>query len=183
MAAYAGAMAAALCAMVARLTTGKPKYRDAWEAMDAVIETADSLAVELVRLMDADTDAYNGVVAAFKLSKDGGEEKNARSRAIQDATRRAAEVPLATLKAAAATAPLVEQVVALGNPNCITDAGTAVHLLQTAAMSAAYNVRINLASIKDIEFADECRRQVDELTSAVVSRAALLSEQVDARLG
>jgi formiminotetrahydrofolate cyclodeaminase len=182
-AAYAGAMAAGLCAMVARLTAGKVKYRDAWDAMDAVIAAADRLAERFLQLMEADTDAYNGVVAAFKLPKGDDEEKAARSRAIQDATRRAAEVPLATLKAVSEVVPLAAVVVARGNPNCITDAGTAAHLLQTAAMAAGYNVRINLGGLKDSGFVEECRREVERLTEGITGQVEKIAGEVDTRLG
>jgi formiminotetrahydrofolate cyclodeaminase len=182
-AAYAGAMAAGLCAMVARLTVGKAKYRDAWDAMDSVIAAAEGLGDRFLQLMDADTDAYNGVVTAFRLPKDGDDRKAARSRAIQDATRRAAEVPLATLNAVAELIPLAAEVVTRGNPNCITDAGTAAHLLRTAAMAAGYNVRINLGGLDDSEFVQECRRQVVELTKEVLARVEKIAGEVNDKLG
>jgi formiminotetrahydrofolate cyclodeaminase len=182
-AAFAGAMAAGLCAMVASLTTGKARYRDAWKSMDTVIAAADRLAEEFLRLMDADTDAYNGVVAAFKLPKESEALKSARARAVQEATRRATEVPLATLKAAAAAAPLAAEVISRGNRNCLTDAGSAVLLLRTAAMAAAYNVRVNLLSLEDADYVAACRQEVDRLSTEVISQADRMAGEVAAGLG
>lgn len=182
-AAYAGAMAAGLCAMVGRLTAGKEKYRDMWAAMESMIRAAERLKGHLMELIDADTDAYNSVVTAFRLPKNSTEEKHARDRAIQKATRKAAEVPLATLRAVAEVVPLAASAVTQGNPNCITDAGTSVQLLRAAAMGAAYNVRINLGSLRDAAFVAECRREVDRLIEKVQSEAERLSAEIDRRLG
>ena len=181
-AAYVGSLSAALCAMVARLTVGKKKYEAAWKKMETVIVRADRLSGQLIELMDADTDAYNQVVAAFKLPKETDGDKAARSQAIQAATRQAAEVPLATLRAAAVIMDLIEPVIAQGNPNCITDAGTAVQLLQTASLAAAYNVRINIGSLKDKAFADRCAAEVDESIAGVRKAVARLEARVDAVL-
>jgi len=182
-AAYAGSLSAALCAMVARLTVGKKKYAVVWEKMETVIARADRLSGQLIELMDADTDAYNQVVAAFKLPKETDRDKAARSQAIQTATRHAAEVPLNTLRAAAEIVDLIEPVIAQGNSNCITDAGTAVQLLQTASLAAAYNVRINIGSLKDKAFADRCAAEVDESIAGIRKTVARLEAKVDAALG
>ena len=178
-AALAGSLAAALCAMVARLTVGKKKYETAREAMEAVIPAADGLAARLLSLMDADTAAYNGVVAAFRLPKETDAQKSSRHLAIQAATREAARVPLATLKTVAEIVKLAESVVESGNPNCITDAGTAVQLIETAALAAAYNVRINVGALEDRDFADRCGTEVDATVSDIRRAAARLATLVD----
>ncbi len=182
-AALAGAMAAGLCAMTARLTLGKAGYRDAWEAMEAVAAAADRLAQEFLRLMEADTEAYNGVVAAFRLPKGDEGQKAARARAVQEATRSATEVPLATLRAAAAVAPLAAAAITRGNRNCLSDAGSAVHLLRTAAMAAAYNVRVNLLSLQDGEYVAACRNEVARLTGEILSQVEGMAREVEAGLG
>lgn len=181
-AAYAGAMSAALAAMVARLTVGKKRYQDAGERMAAVIAAADPLSARFVALLDADTAAYNQVVAAFKLPKSTEAEKAARSAAVQQAFKHAAEVPLETLETAARLVELLEAVVSAGNPNCITDAGTAVHLCRTCAHAAAYNVRINLGSIRDAAFVETCSRDMSRHLARVDAAVAQLEKTVDAKL-
>ena len=75
---------------------------------------------ELLALVDEDTAAFNRIMDAFKLPKGTDEEKAARSAAIQDATLYATEVPLRTMKAAAAVFPLVKAMAETGNPNSVS---------------------------------------------------------------
>jgi methenyltetrahydrofolate cyclohydrolase len=181
-AALCGGLSAALCAMVARLTHGKEKYRDGWEAMESLMQQADPLAECFVALMDADTQAYNQVVAAMRLPRETAEEKSARKKAIELANRKAAEVPLETLQHTLKLADHVKEVVEQGNVNCITDAGTAAQLVRTAAYAAAYNVRINLGGIADPVFAATCRTEVALILSRIDASIDEVELMVDAAL-
>ncbi len=180
-AAMAGAMAAALCGMVSRLTVGKEKYREAWAEMEDMKRQADALAARLQDLADEDTEAFRAVMTARRLPKGTDVERAARERAIQEAVLRSAEAPLETLKAARAVARLAVVAVERGNPNCVTDAGSAAQMAKTAAMAAAYNVRVNLPGIKDAvlrgriaseasDTLNETRQSVERLERAVESR-------------
>ena len=135
-AAVAGALGAALCAMTARLTLGREKYRDAWPVMQKVREEADALADRLLELADRDAEVYRGVMAAWKLPKANEAEKAARRQAVQAATKEAARVPLQTLRALSGAAGLAREAVSRGNPNCLTDAGTGAQLIRAAACAA-----------------------------------------------
>ena len=84
--ALAGALSAALCTMVARLTLGKEKYQGAWKAMERLRDQGDSLTSRLLKLVEEDSAAYNRVVEAFRMPKDNG---NAREDAIQSAFKEA----------------------------------------------------------------------------------------------
>ncbi len=182
-AALCGGLSAALCAMVARLTHGKEKYRAGWQAMEHLIQQADPLAERFIVLMDADTEAYNQVVAAMRLPRDTAEEKAARKTAIELANRKAAEVPLETLKNTLKLADNVKEAVEKGNANCITDAGTAAQLVRTAAYAAAYNVRINLAGIADPVFVANCRSEVNRILTSIKASIDAVEQKVDSALG
>ena len=182
MAAYAGALSAGLCAMVGRLTVGKTKYHDAWEAMQAVIHTADELAQRFLVLMDEDARAYSAVTAAFKLPQKSAGQQTQRQSAIEKAMRQAAQVPLETLREASKLLKLAQTTVAHGNPNCITDTGVAIQMLQTAALGAAYNVRINISSLKDTVFASQCNLEVDQRLTKIKAVTAELANKVDLNL-
>ncbi len=181
-AALAGGLAGALCAMVSRLTLGREKYKHAAEEMQAVIHKSDILSNRLLELVDEDTDAYNKVTSAFRMPKETAEEKAARSRSIQAAIKTAATTPLETLRATAELCALCRQVVEKGNQNCITDAGVAVQLIRAAAKGAAYNVRINLSSIKDSEFCGHLTAQTDEALTRTLSEVNALEEMVERSL-
>jgi methenyltetrahydrofolate cyclohydrolase len=181
-AALCAGLSAALCAMVARLTHGKEKYRPHWEAMESLIQQADPLTARFIELMDADTQAYNQVVAAMRLPRETTEEKAVRKTAVEQANRKAAEVPLETLKHTLKLADHVKEAVEKGNVNCITDAGTAAQLVRTAAFAAAYNVRINLGGIADPVFVENCRAEVSRILSSIHASIDAVEQKVWERL-
>lgn len=148
-AAYGGAMAAALVGMVARLTLGKKKYADVQDRMAAIIIEADTLRDQLRAGVEADAEAFNGVMAAFRLPKDDDTQKIARDTAIQQATYHATEVPLETARMAGRVLELVAEVAEGGNVNAISDAGSAGALAQATLYAAGMNVKINAATVTD----------------------------------
>lgn len=162
--ALAGALSAALCAMVARLTLGKEKYRGAWEEMERLRDEADSLSSRLMDLVEEDSAAYTKVMAAFQIPK---EQQSAREEAVQSAFKEAASVPMETLRVTAELLDLVKSALNQGNPNCLTDAGVAAQLMRAAANGAAYNVRINLAGIKDPDFRSRLSTETSRLLGRV----------------
>lgn len=151
-AAYAGAMAAGLVSMVARLTIGKKAYQDVEETMNKILEESEDLRSELTSGVAEDSEAFDQVMAAYKISKsDPG-----RAEAIQKATLLAAQIPLKAAKKSSRVAELALIAAQSGNKNAITDAGSAVNLAIASVNSAAYNVRINLADLVD----DDQKRQI-----------------------
>lgn len=177
--ALAGALSAALCAMVARLTLGKEKYRDAWKEMERLRDRADSLSSRLMELVEEDSAAYNKVVAAFRIPK---EDKKAREEAIQSAFKEAASVPMETLRAVGGLVDLVKTALDQGNPNCLTDAGVSVQLVRAAANGAAYNVRINLPGIKDQGFNSKLASETLELLARIEGSLKEMERVVTDRL-
>jgi len=181
--ALTAALSAALCAMVARLTVGKEKYRDSRESMESLRDTADELAGVFLELVTKDTEAYNEVLAAFKLPKETEAQQSARRQAIEGAMRQATTVPLTTLENLHRVADLARQALQHGNPNCLTDAGVAVQLMRAAAVGAAYNVRINLPGINDPKLAETLLARSNELRAQVEKASAELEQMVEERLG
>ncbi len=162
-AAAAGAAGAALLGMVARLTLGKEKYKDAWEEMEVVASQVDEIRKKLLELVDEDTRSYDAVVAARKQPKETPEQKSSRLRAIDDATFLATTVPMQTASFACRALSLAPAVADKGNPNAASDAFVAALLLQTAVEGALANVRINLPGIGDEEIALGFRLDADDL--------------------
>jgi len=165
--ALCGALAAALCSMVSRVTLGKESLKSAWEEMKRIGEEAEALAEHFLVLVDGDADAYQEVVAAGRLPRKTEEERKARLAAIQEALKKAAMVPLETLRAAEKMMHLAKPAIERGNPNAVTDAGAALHLARAAAAVAIANVRINLLAIEDEKFVEEYRREVSEIEQRV----------------
>ena len=145
-AAVAGAMAAALAAMVARLTVGRKKYADVDAEFRAALDRAQTLRAALMRLGDEDAASYLAVGKAYGIPKEREAERGA---AIQAALLGASRVPLETLRCARGVASLAARAAEAGNRNAASDAGVAALLAGAAARGAAYNVRINIASLPD----------------------------------
>lgn len=148
-AAYSGAMAAALVAMVAKVTMKKKKYESVREEMTVIAEKADQLRVELKSAVKEDTEAFDDVMAAYRLPKSNDEEMEIRKAKTQDAFLHAAFVPLEVVSKCVQVMELSVITAEKGNSNAITDTGTAFALLISAVTGAAMNVRINLGSLKD----------------------------------
>jgi glutamate formiminotransferase/formiminotetrahydrofolate cyclodeaminase len=148
-AAYAGAMAAGLVAMVGRTTLGKKKYAGVEAQLQSVVESADKLRAALSQAVTDDAEAFDAVMAAFKLPKQTPEEQQARGEAVEQAYIHAAEVPLRVARDAVATLGLAAIAAERGNLNALSDAGSAAYLAKAALASAALNVRANAAAIQD----------------------------------
>jgi glutamate formiminotransferase/formiminotetrahydrofolate cyclodeaminase len=147
--AAAAAAAAALVAMVARLTIGKKKYTAVETQMQAVLERAEELRAGLTAAVKQDADAFEAVMAAFRLPKNTAEEESARSQAIEAATLEAARVPMLVAEGAVEVLELAAQVVAHGNLNAISDGATGALLARAALDGASLNVRVNASSLQN----------------------------------
>jgi formiminotetrahydrofolate cyclodeaminase len=171
-AALAGATGASLLTMVAAM----PKHRAGSEAETAALRTAGeecaSIDAELTRLINEDSDAYGGVMAAYRLPKTSEGEKDERNAAIQAALKSATEVPLAVMRRAVQALTAAAAVGRLGNPNASSDVGVAVELLAAACRGAALNVGINLEQIKDTAYAGRVREDAGGLSARCDEAAA-----------
>ncbi|MEJ5241639.1 MAG: glutamate formimidoyltransferase [Anaerolineales bacterium] len=148
-AAASAAMGASLVAMVAGLTLGKKKYAEVEAEMRALESEARTLQQALSAAIREDASAFEALMNAMRLPKGTPEEESARQQAIQAATLRAARVPLETAQASLRVMELALLAAEKGNLNAITDAASGFQLAQAGLRSAAYNVRINLASLSD----------------------------------
>jgi formiminotetrahydrofolate cyclodeaminase len=153
-AALMGAQAAALTSMVCNLTIGKPKYAEVETEMQALLEKSEILREELTGMIKADVEVFNRLMATYALPKETDDEKVARSVAIQVVLKDATEVPLVCAKACAEVIALSRIAAEKGSSAVISDAGVAVMSGYAALKSAALNVYINAASLKDRDFAE-----------------------------
>ena len=181
-AALNGALASALAAMVANLTIGKKKYAEVQEDMQAIAQEAERLMGDFTADIDRDSDAYDRVFACFKMPKETDEEKAARSAAIQEATKYAAQVPLEVARRACALMPLIADVALKGNQNAVTDACVAMMSARNAVLAAVLNVRINLSSLKDAELAARLQAEADGLEQQACQQEQALLNKVKALL-
>ncbi len=144
-AALAGTLAAALVAMVARLTIGRKAYAAVDRRAREILVEAEALRGELRRLVDEDAAVYAAVSRAYKIPKDDPQ----RTRAIDDALLAAARVPAEVAKRASRVLEVAEELQKIGNKNARSDAEVADGLAVAALAGAEENVRVNLAAMSD----------------------------------
>jgi len=169
-AAYSGALAAALSEMVANLTVGKKNYKDVEEEMKLIVDKAEMIRTNMLDNIEKDCEAFDKVMVGFKLPKTSEEEKEYRKKTIQKGLIIAAEVPLEIAKEAFEIMPLAEIVVEKGNKNAVTDGLVSAMLARTAVLSALLNVKINLNSIKDEDYVDKTRKVVENLEEMAIEK-------------
>ncbi len=154
-AAYIGSLGVALATMVANLSSHKKGWDERWEEFSLWAEKGENYKNELLRLVDADTSAFNQILQAFSLPKTNEDEKLIRNRAIQDATKYAIEIPFKVMQTAFASMEVILAMATSGNPNSVSDAGVGALCARSAVMGAFMNVRINTADFDDKEFVTE----------------------------
>lgn len=147
--AYTGALGISLATMVANLSSHKKGWDERWEEFSNWAEKGQQIKDELLKLVDADTAAFNRIMAAMGLPKGTEEEKAARKAAIQAATRYAIEVPFRVMEASYSSMEIIKAMAETGNPNSVSDAGVGALCARSAVLGAYMNVRINAGGYED----------------------------------
>jgi methenyltetrahydrofolate cyclohydrolase len=174
----AGALGAALCAMVARITAGNRRYAAVRADAEAIVAAADVLRERFRAAQTLDEAAYDRVVQASALPKDTDEHRQARTAALQHALVGAAEAPLAASGLCAEGIALADRANALGNTHLVSDVECALHFFRAALAACVANVRINHRFIKDAEVV----QAQDERLVAIVTTAHDALERLLPRL-
>lgn len=170
-AALAGALGAALTAMVCELTVHKKQFAEVREDVLAVQAKASQLQKAFLDVMDRDTDAFLVVSNAFAMPKATDEEKAARSAAIQKGLEGCTATPFEMMQLAAQTIELTESLLGRFNTASASDLGVGALSLRTAVQGAWLNVLINIGSLKNKELAEDYRAKGQALVDEVVAAA------------
>jgi len=155
-----GALSSALTSMVCRLTENKKGYEEVSEEIKKILEESESIRKRTTKLIDEDTNVFNEVMTAFKIPKND----LARQKKIQDAMKKATEVPLKTIRECYKVLELARIIAEKGNVNSVSDVGVAALTANTGVLGASLNAIINLKFIKDNEFVDKTTDEVTDLT-------------------
>ncbi|MCQ8180354.1 cyclodeaminase/cyclohydrolase family protein [Methylomonas sp. SURF-1] len=181
-AAVMGAQAAALVSMVCNLTIGKPKYAAVEPELRDLLVEAETLRQTLIGMIKADVDVFDKLMACYGLPKNSDQEKAYRSEQIQSVLKEATLVPLACAKACAKAVELSRIAAEKGNLGVISDAGVAVMAAYAGLKSAALNVQINAASLKDRVFAEAQLAELGGLLESAERAAADIYQTVRDKL-
>jgi len=177
--ALSGAMGAALASMVCRLTVDKDEYADVRQEITDLIQQTEDLRQRFQQLMQEDIEAYGKLSEIFKMPRETKEEREARSHAIQEQLIQAALVPLEVAEAAADLMQACLRISQIGNTKVLSDIATGAMLASSAGAGAAWMVRINLQSLKDLEKVTT----LGERLSKALDRITEISQQVTSLVG
>lgn len=165
-AALSGAVGAALLAMVAGLKRPRATAAADVEQLASAGRYCAQLSEELTALVDRDSEAYQGVMAAYKRPKGTEDETRHRNQAIQSALGEATGAPLDVMRACAAALGQAAVVAELGNRHASSDVRVAIEMLAAGLHGARHNVEINLESLDDSRRAEEIRSEIARLSAA-----------------
>lgn len=180
-AALHAAQGAALVAMVARYTTGA-KYEEHAPLVQRITQAADGLVTEALHLADADEQAFQAVIDAYRLPSGTDESKAARAAGIQSALIQAAETPAQLVRVAGEIVDLATELFDVANANVISDVAAAADAARAAATTARVNIDINVVAVKDPDARALLARQTDGIEEKVVLAADALSARVRERI-
>jgi len=181
-AASMGAMGAALATMVANLSAHKRGWDSRWESFSDWAVQGKAIHDELLRLIDEDTDAFNKIMDAFGLPQGSDAEKQARSGAIQAATKSAIEVPFRVMQAALRSFAVIQAMAEQGNPASVSDAGVAALCVRSAVMGAFMNVKINMKGFDDKAWADDVLAQGQQIQDSAIAQEQAVLAVVEGKL-
>ena len=166
--AYLGVLGVSLATMVANLSSHKKSWDERWKEFGDQAEQGQQLKDKLLKLVDADTESFNAIMNAFTLPKSTAEEKEIRSSAIQEATRKAIEIPLEVMKLSLESLSLIKSMANTGNPNSVSDAGVGALCARSAVIGAFLNVKINCTSYEDANFVNQIIGEGQQIEDAAI---------------
>lgn len=153
--ALASSLGLALTRMVGHLSVGKKKFKaldeDIQFSFKSIIESFEEMKVEMLELIDKDTDAFNLIMAGFKLPKETDEEKSLRSIKIEEGTLEAIKIPFRVAVLSLDALMNIEYILKYGNKNTLSDIGVSALLLSAGLEGAILNVKINIPGITSDE--------------------------------
>lgn len=181
--AYVGSLGVSLATMVANLSSHKKGWDERWEEFSNWADKGQTIKDQLLKLVDADTAAFNKIMTAFGLPKSTDEEKRLRSKAIQQATRYAIEVPYKVMELCLEGMEVIQAMAEHGNPNSVSDAGVGALCVRGAVMGAFMNVRINAAGYDDKNFVADIIRTGKAIEEAAIAKEAEILAIVNGKIG
>ena len=164
MAALMGATGASLIIKFCNLTLGRDKFKEVEGKFREAKEKVEKVSSQLASLCDRDTEAFNGVMQAFRMPKTTEQEIQWRKDAIQQAFREATDVPYHTAELCLSLLQICQEVVEDGNPNAVSDLGVGCLVCWAGLEGAILNVKINLPSIKDRALVEDMRAKIQSIS-------------------
>ncbi len=180
--AYVGALGVSLGTMVANLSAHKPGWDDKWEYYSKWAEKGQQYKNDLLFLVDEDTNAFNRIIAGFRMPKSNAIEIEARKKAIEDATKYATEIPFKVMETAYQSMEVMKEMAEHGLQNSLSDAGVGALCARTAVIGAYFNVRINAKDIKDKTYSSDILAKAKDVYNKTVQLEQDIIAYIDTKI-
>lgn len=181
--AYVGALGISLATMVANLSSHKTGWDERWKEFSDWAAKGQTYKDKLMHLVDEDTKAFNRIMEAFGLPKSSDAEKQARTEAIQAATKFAIEIPLQVMQQAYQSMEVMLEMASIGNPNSVSDVGVGALCARSAVMGAFMNVRINASGYTDKTFVNSILQQGQDIETKTIALETEILKIVNEKIG
>lgn len=177
-AAFAGALSAALGEMMAGLTEGREQFASAQHQVLDMHSAVSAFRNELQDLIQEDSVAYQSLLNALRMLRDTGEQKILRAAAIEKSARSATDTPLRTARAAFGVLECLKTLIEIGNPHARSDVAVGAQLAFAALKAGQYNVLANIGLQKDRSFSEKCAAEI----SGLVFKASQILQHIDSQM-
>jgi len=181
-AALSGSLGVALGVMVANLCTSKAGFERKKKELNSIAGEGQKIKEFLVNAIDEDTNAFDKVIKAMRMPKDSDTEKKLREEKMQEGYKAATEIPLKTVEYCCKALKICERISKLMDDSMASDVGSGAHMSIAGAQSAAYNVKINLNSIKDKKYISETEIKLNLILSDCEKLLKNISKKVEEKL-
>ena len=162
-AALGGAIGMALSNMVGNLTVGKKKYADVEDEVKELIARGSQIIEELKSLVDKDAEVFEPLSKAYGLPAETEEQKKIKEETLEKCSKEACSVPMEIMRKAFEGIKIHQRMGEIGTKIAVSDVGCGVVFLKSALISGMLNVVINLNTIKDQDFVEKTRAEMDRL--------------------
>jgi len=177
-ASFVGALSMALCSMAGNFTTGKKKYAQYEDELEAILKESEEIRNKLLDLVEEDARMFEPLSKAYSIPKEDPD----RSIKLEKATLDALYAPLEMMRQIKRVIELLERMKEIGSVIMVSDVGCGAALAGAALQSASLNVFINTKSLMDREKADQFDREADGILDEYVKRAQKIFEDVNDKL-
>jgi len=181
-AAYVGSLGVSLGTMVANLSAHKAGWDEKWEMYSKWAEKGQAYKNKLLYLVDEDTSAFNKIIEGFRLPKNSDKEKEVRTKAIEEATKYATEIPFQVMETAYNSMEVMQAMIKDGLPSSLSDAGVGALCARTAVIGAYFNVRINARDIKDKKFAENVLKKAENIYQLTIKTENEIIDYIDSKM-
>ncbi|MBE7058579.1 MAG: cyclodeaminase/cyclohydrolase family protein [Ruminococcaceae bacterium] len=173
-----GGLSAALCSMVASLTTGKKKYAEYQSDIERMLTDTAQLRSDMQVLIEKDAEVFEPLSKAYSIPKD---DPN-RAEILEEALRVACSAPLEIMKTACKIVPVLEELTVKGSKIALSDVGVAAVACQAAIQGGVLNVYINTKLMQDREYAKKINNEAEQICKEFIGRCEKVYKLVETHL-